>query len=381
MVLGIDFMHSHEKKLSFLNSFFFILVCLNFSSALSQEVKLKFFDNSGNSISNIILYNYTSEVYNSGDSNVIHVRKKDLGKDFIVSKFGYEEIKIIIKGNESIYLNNFRIEELSEVLITNITIASILDSVRDRLLSKGTYQYSNYLKIRKQLMRENDTMFFLNERYVFKDANALFEQQSPMFNRISYDTIRTNNYNKISIKNYVDFNSSKIHVPSFALKSSIPVSIMYNPYIKIVLSERDRFDYSFSKINDGKIRVDFEQKGKKESYNGYLICDVDDYGIYELYYNMKPSKKNEFHGRILPTNKKSKVKFNIIEHSYYTSYHKEEGLYKVETCAEKIEFVSTYNKKKESWVNFRAFEKTNPFDIQNPKILDHSKFKALDLNK
>ena len=256
-----------------------ILVILVSIQIYSQKTKiqiLNFKDN--NPIENVQIYSDSILIDKTDSQGFFNINLKKNKKISIIKEDFYDTI-INLKNTSKILLKKINAVQLKEVVITNININYLLDSISDKRRLKNV-NISNYTHFYNILTINMDTLLYLNNRLYHKNREGYF---CSAVNKI-IGNFRTNEnlipvfeYKKKPIlfhKNYLHFSD-----PYFTTE------------LQIITKLRKYFDYKVTKDNE-YYKIEFTQNKKNNEfpYNGYILIDYEDFGIYEFKINTNKQK-------------------------------------------------------------------------------------------
>ena len=344
----------------------FILILLFSELIYSQKVKIQILNQSDNNpIENVQIFSDSTLIDNTNKKGYFHIDKNKFTNITLVKEDYYDTIININSFKNIIYLKKIDAIILKEIIVTNLNINTILDSIYKNVKLKNI-QITQNTHFFNSLTRGKDTLLFINNRLVHKNKVGDFcENINKIINnyRITNDNrvIYTMNNNEIT------FNNSYLHIGPPASSFELQIAIKLRKY----------FDYTVSK-SDGFYKIDFIRKKNNNEfpYKGYLIIDRDDFGLYEFSCKTitdNKSKRNlTLNGKIINFKilneesfikyfKNSKGKYELISYSFDSELHVLDGYFKNSIFTNKC-----------------RKEPTNPFNAPNLKKINLLTYKFLE---
>lgn len=265
-------------------------------------------------------------------------------EDFIDLSVRKTDLKAVI------FLKKLDFILLDEVVISKLGVNQILDKVENNLINHiGFYnnakvvQYFNILTVGKA------TLHYLNNRIQFKPQDGHYiNAQNKIIKNFYFD----NNYLVYKLDNKrVKF--------SEGLNSTWPFIGNKDGFLK-VLKNRDKYDFVLI-ATDEYYKISYKSKrNKKFSYNGYLIVDKVDFGIYELEMKLVPNSGNI--GVTHLNTEKQNLSYLINESNMFYSMTKIDNEYVVNWAS--YNFTATHTKgdfKGEKFISKVKVEATQNF--------------------
>lgn len=321
------------------------------SKVSSQNREILFLDyETKKPISNVQIYSDNNLLTISDSKGNSNIDLTNLSKIYFMKEDYYDEYVSINELNKTIFLKKITAIKLDEVIISNINIDKILDSVNKKITyDKTSFKNPKYFQAFNSLLINNDTLIYLNKRFNFKPKNGYYCDKD---NKI---ICNFNNPDKI-------YPIYKIQNSEFALFYNFihNTSPQNSLEFQVVTKNKSSFQYKMQK-SDGMYLITFEPKKKNSEfpYSGFLIIDMDDFGIYEFKVNTNTNKNIRnvvFKDEIL--------NFKIINEESFVKYIKnEDNEYELIKYSYDIEFNSINGKFKDAkFINKYRKETTNPFN-------------------
>ena len=301
------------------------------SKVSSQNREILFLDyETKKPISNVQIYSDNNLLTISDSKGNSNIDLTNLSKIYFMKEDYYDEYVSINELNKTIFLKKITAIKLDEVIISNINIDKILDGVNKKITyDKTSFKNPKYFQEFNSLLINNDTLIYLNKRFNFKPKNGYY----PIY--------------KIQNSEFALFYN-------FIHNTSPQNSLEF----QVVTKNKSSFQYKMQK-SDGMYLITFEPKKKNSEfpYSGFLIIDMDDFGIYEFKVNTNKNIRNVvFKDEIL--------NFKIINEESFVKYIKnEDNEYELIKYSYDIEFNSINGKFKDAkFINKYRKETTNPFN-------------------
>ena len=329
----------------------------------SQKTKIQILNKiDSNPVENVQIFSDTTFIDKTNNKGYFHLDKNKYKNITLVKEDYYDTIVNVNNLEKIIYLKKNDAIILKEVIITNINIESILDSIYKNVQLKNISITKN-LHFFNSLVRDNDTLLYMNNRIShINNVGYLCEYKNKIINKhyISKDkqAIYTLDNNEIR------FNNNYLHVNPPSSSQEFQLVTKYKKF----------FNYTVTK-SDGFYKINFERKknNKEYPYKGYIIVDIDDFGLYEFSCKTINDNKNKrnlyFKDKI--------INFKVINEESFIKYTKNEnGKYELLNYSfdSQLQVLDGYFKKS-IFTNKCRKEPTFSYDISNIKKIDLTTYK------
>jgi hypothetical protein len=332
----------------------------------SQKTKIQILNLKDNiPIENVQIYSDSTLIDKTNQDGYFYINLNKINKISLVKENYYDTIINKKDINKNIYLSKINALVLKEVIVTNLNVEHILDSI-----------YNNNIKLKNILITQNlhffnsfitgkDTLTYINKRLVHKNREGYFCEND--INIVNNFKLKEGGNAIYCLDNKeICFNYDYLH-------SSPPSnSIEY----QILIRYRKFFDYSISKT-DGFYKINFMRKksNKEYPYYGYIIVDAADFGLYEFSCKSTIDKKNK---RNLVFKNKI-INFKIIHEESFIKYNKNEnGKYELVNYSFDSQLeVLDGSFKNSIFINKCRKEPTLPFDASKMKKIDLLTYKLI----
>lgn len=269
----------------------FILL-FGLQQVFSQNVKLFFYEeNTKNPIGNVMLYDDEKLIGISNEAGIAVI--KNMVNKLTVVKEEFEDVLIEPKNNNSYYLKKIVALEIEQIVVKNKTANELLNELYATLTNKqDLYNFTDNTHFYNLFKTQKDTLFYFN--------NRLFKGESSML---------TDNQNKV-VKNFKMKNNTALYYlknkPILFFSNFIYGNSPYNHFdIQFVCKNQDLFVFNLKSSDDGKYVINFSPNKKNKSFpfNGRLVIDMIDMGIYEFSYysilNTNTKRSVAFENKVL----------------------------------------------------------------------------------
>lgn len=346
-----------------------IIIFLNTFIIYCQNKDLTILDQkTNNCISNVQIF-HNGELIGKTNKNGIVQINVNTGEIQIV-KEGYTDITIENKNiNKIIFLQEIQEKFIEEILVKKLKNSEILDSIYKKINLKGFYQFPNYFHVHNLLKSKNDTLHFINDRFLFKENIGFFINQKNniiknfcenKFSKDGFELIYTINKNNFVLKNATALGYFKI-----------------DQYREFTFLYENINKYNLSIIkNDEYSKLIFNPKDKKSkfSYEGYIIYNNDDFGIIEFDLNLNYNKKNKIDSYFFK--EKIQQAYLINKENFNIKYSKKGNLYEFVSAKNNYNLTQIKGKlKKYIFNNTNSTEATSQFNLNN-----YNKINIINLN-
>jgi hypothetical protein len=250
-------------------------------SAFSQISKIKIVDEfSLKPIEGVELY----------DTNN-YIGKTDKSGSFVISesfklisliKEKYYDTIVNTNQNKFIKLKPIKAINLNEVIVSPLSVKNILDSIYTKGRQRVNIGIPKYFRFKNYARIETDTVVYLNELVHLKKGFGFYVNQQ---NKI---------VNKFDVEKHeaiVNVNNNSIALNKFFIHIGLSY---FSNNSEFVTKYHNLFDFEVVK-NDGLYKITFKPKKRKSEYpyEGFLLVDAEDFGIYEFnFYTTETSKRN-----------------------------------------------------------------------------------------
>lgn len=258
------------------------------------------------------------------DSNYLYIIKEDYNNLFL---------KVVELQNKVILVKNKPIE-LEEVVIgkkIKVSVRKILNHIQDNLFDYSKiggwvkYKELGHYNVTNKLLMETDTLHYING-LTFYNYEVMKSQINKNFRVVKNFKRDPNRYgliyniDKKEITFRTDWNYGEWHIDFLNLSYSLDSDYILRCNI---LEKRNNYHYTVT--NTGNFyKVEFVSKNKSSfGFNGYLIVDKTDFGIYEFKAHLSDNIKNNDKSILLPSNTEQIYHITIID--YYTKLQKDKN--------------------------------------------------------
>ncbi|WP_438966458.1 hypothetical protein [Flavobacterium sp.] len=280
-------------------------------SVLSQENRIQVIDYSNlKPVIDVELF-YKNKLIGKTDS-LGNFKTLDNLKSILLVKENYYDTIINLK-NPVIKIKKIEGIILKEIVLSELSNKSILDSVYQKISKLKNYNIPNNFHFKNLSKMNNDTLCFFNKIIHFKKGLGFFTNSNSNIIK-KFNTDKFNTIYKLNNKSII-FNIDYLHsnLPYFSIE------------LQLITKFQKYFDYSIKK-EEGFFIIQFKPKNKRNEYpyEGVLIVDPIDYGIYEFEFKtINNSKRNlMFNDEI--------INFKIIsENSKLINKKDENGIYEL----------------------------------------------------
>lgn len=338
----------------------FFLIRVSFSIGQVREIVIK------SSLDNEVIHNVLifSENKLIGNSNTFGRAKIDITnlksiqlvkEDFYDLSLSKEEISDVI------FLDYIKVIQLNEVIVQNLNSNQILEKIEFNLTdNKQIYSTPQTTQYYNLLMTDKDTLHYLNNRLIWKMNDGRY---------INYQ-------NKI-IKNFKEVNNTLTYKVQ---EKKISFWVPFNSRMRSIYFQKDfpeilknKADYNFEILSDSTYyKITFKSKKKKKfNYEGYLIVDKEDFGVYELQMNLIKNKSNT--ASCLIFDDKTQQTYLVEDESLFYSFKKNDTKYELVTSKYDINFIQTKG-------NFKNKKFNNKYRIEGTSNFSDIKAVKFDLN-
>jgi hypothetical protein len=343
----------------------FLLAILISKQMYCQKTKIQILNQKNNNpIENVQIYADSTLIERTDKDGYFKINFNKINKISLVREDYYDTIINVKDLNKNIYLKKINAIVLNEVLVPNLNINTVLDSILNNMKLKNV-MITQYLHFSNCFTTGSDTLIFINKRIVHKNRDGYYcENDKNIVNNFNV----TNKFNAVYFINNgeISFNLDYRHVNPPSISTEYQIVIKY----------RKGFDYSLTKA-DGFYKIKFENKknNKEYPYSGYIIVDYDDFGLYEFSCKSSIDIKNKrniifkdkiinfkilFEESFIKYSKNENGKYELVTYSFDSQFQILDGTFK-----DKI-FKNTC--RKEPTLPFEA-SKTEKFDLLTYKIL------------
>ncbi|TDP58181.1 hypothetical protein [Flavobacterium dankookense] len=339
---------------------FLFLINVSFSISQVKEIIIKSsINNEG--LHNVLLYSENKLIGATNTYGKVKIDITNLNSIQLVKEDYYD--LSLSKGDISdvIFLDFIQTIELNEVRIQNLSNKQILEKIEYNL-TKNQQIYSNSLKTQyyNLLLVEKDTLHYLNNRLIWKMNDGRY---------INLQNKIIKNFKEA--KNTLTYNVRDKNVSFWIPINSRMRSIYFQKDFPEILKNKE--DYYFNIINDSVFhKIIFKSKKKRKfSYEGYIIVDKDDFGIYELQMNLTKNKSNTVDCLIVDD--KAQQSYFIENETLFYSFKKNDLKYELVTSKYDLIFTQTKG-------NFKGNKFTNKFRIESTSDFCDNNAIKFDLN-
>jgi len=193
----------------------------------------------------------------------------------------YYDIEIEkITNNAVVKLKKITSILLQEVQVTKTSPEIVLDSVYHKIKIGKGYVIPNYFQFKNLSTIETDTLSYIDEIVNFKYGKGFYLRKTA--NIIKNFTVSngTTYYKKDAREIVFNLDYNHTNLPYFSNE------------LQMITKYHNLFNYTIHR-GDGVYKITFEpKKNQKEyPYQGYILVDFEDYGIYEMEFSIPTNKK------------------------------------------------------------------------------------------
>ena len=335
-----------------------ILIFFLTKLSIGQNIKITIkSENKNELLKGVLIYSNGKLVGETNNDGVVILETKLLNNIQIVKEDFYDLSLKKSELSQVIYLKKNEIIELKEVVVVNYDNNQILDKIEYNLTTNKTiYKNLTSMQYFNSLVIDNDTLHYLNNRLVYKINDGFYINNQIRIVKKFYlsDGFLVYALNNKKLGLWVSLNS---RLTSIGHKDDFP---------KIL---KNRSDYIFE-INkdDDYYKINFKsKKNKKFTYEGYLIVDKIDFGIYELEMNLIPNSDNIYSTYLFK--EKQNQSYIINEEYLFYSMTKINNEYYMNSS--KYDYIFTQTKG-----DFKGLKLINKFRIEDtPDFTDTNMYK------
>jgi len=301
-------------------------------------------------LEHVLFYSKSELVGKTNDNGEVILDLKNVDTIQIV-KEDYIDLSVPKSSLKSlIFLKKLDLILLEEVVISKLKVNEILERVEEKLIDHiGFYNNAKVVQYFNILTVGKDTLHYLNNRMQFKlnDGNYINAQ-----NKIVRNFYFDNNYliYKLEDKKVAFYEDLNARFPFIGNKDG---------FLQI-LNNQSQYDFELA-ATDEYYKITYNSKRKKNfTYEGYLIVDKVDFGIYELEMKLIPQSGNV--GVTYLQTEKQNLSYLINESNIFYSMRKIGDEYIVNWAG--YNFTATHTKgdfKGQKFVNKVRIESTNSF--------------------
>ena len=324
---------------------------LQISSAQNFQVIVKSFDN--NDVQSGVLFYSNNKFLGQTDLKGEIKINLNLLDSIQLVKENFDDITLKASEISSIiFLRKLKVIELNEVKILNLNINQILDKVENSLNGNNSiyhniksFHYFNLLTV------GTDTLHYLNDRMQFSPNQGTFiNDQNKIIKKFYFD----NGYLIYKLDNKKASFSSALNSRFTAINSKDGI-------VKI-LKNRNLYDFI---LNDSEeyYKITYKaNKDKKYTYQGYIIIDKLDFGIYELEMKLLPNTDNVEVTYLF--SEKENLSYSVNEEILFYSLNKVENEYVINWSSYDLKLTQKKG-------DFKGCTFINKFRIENtPNFID-----------
>jgi hypothetical protein len=310
---------------------FLILLLIVGNHCFSQNIKITVkSDDEKELLSDVLIYSKNKLIGKTSGKGEVFLDANSADTIQVV-KEDYSDLTIATNVLPSlIFLKKLEVISLNEVVISKLNAEDVVDRVEERLINHiGFYTNSKTVQYLNILTTGKDTLHYLNNRMKF----------------IPYDGNYINEQNRI-IKNFYferdeliyKIGNKRVKFATY-FTTKWPFIASKDGFLKVLKSKDD---YDFELIATGEYyKINYKAKQKKKfSYNGYLIVDREDFGIYELEMKLSPHSSNI--GVTYLFTEKQNLSYSINEDNVFYSMSKIDNQYVLNWA--RFNFTATHTK-------------------------------------
>ncbi len=348
-----------------MKNIFVLILLLSSNQFFSQKIKIQLTDKDNIPVENAQIFSDSTIIDKTNSKGFFSVNTKKYDKIIIVKEDYYDTIISLEKMTNKIQIRKIKAILLEEVIVTNFKVENILDSVYKNIKTLKNISFTSNLHFYNIFKNEQDTLTFINKRLLYKGKDGYYcENEKNIINNFKLTPDRRPIYSLRN--NEIYFNFSYLHSNEPYLSTEL----------LFIIKNKKEFNYSLSK-SDGLYKIEFEHKksNKEFPYNGYLIVDIEDFGIYEFNCLSSIDKKNKRNVVI----KDNIINFKILNEESFIKYNKNEsGKYELVTYRfdSQLQVLDGYFKNS-IFTNKCRKEPTLSFDFSKIKKIDLATYKII----
>ena len=331
----------------------------------SQKTKIKILNQIGNEpIENVLVYSDSILIDKTNKEGFFHINSKKVNRISLIKEDFYDTIINIEDIHKNVYLRKINAIILKEVIVTDLKVETVLDSLLTNMKLQNVLISEN-LHFFNCFTTNNDTLIYFNKRLKHKNRDGYYCAND---NHI-VNNFKTTNENRAIYflnNNEIIFNNDYRHIN--------PPSLSFE--YQIVVKFRKGFEYSIAK-SDGFYKISFNNKknNKEYPYTGYMIVNIEDFGLYE--FSCKAAKDDKNKRNLIFKDKI--INFKILNEESFTKYSKNiNGKYELVTYRfdSQLQILDGYFKGS-VFTNKCRKEPTLLFDFSNTKKIDLLTYKFI----
>lgn len=260
-------------------SLLLILCNLNFKA---QDIRIIDADTKKN-IDSVRLYNKNVFL---GFLNQEMLKKHHDNDTLTLVKEGYEDslVPIINLKNESIiYLTKNKVIEIPEVVINYINPDKLISNIIVTAKISNRSAEKNYYHFFYEFKNDNNTIQYFNGRVIEQGFKYKVEKSLDYSSNMIHTSVVNEKGKEVYLLQKTNYSHFLDHQ-------------MYPVLWKIFLKDNKIMNYNFKIVGKEKnfLKLFFYPKiNIGWDYNGYIICDINDFGIYEFSANLIKNPNNE----------------------------------------------------------------------------------------
>lgn len=289
-------------------------------NAQSQtDIVIKSFD--GQPLKDVSVYSNNKLVGKTADDGKFYSSINDT-KSITLIKVGYEELVVDSKDFTSeIYLYEIGVKPLKAVQLVQGDPIKTLQKLIEGTKSQNLYSYSKSKSIRNELISDNDTLHYLNNKLFYViDKGLHIEDRGNIIKNFSSQVIED------VVSNVYELEGTHFELSNKFTQRSVNISWL-QPLVELNSTTKE-YEFFFSKEGE-KLSMTFEPKknSKKMLYKGHIIYDINDYGIYEIEFESVGTKN---YNTYIKAEKETKTSFeNYDEYLFLANVKSTTGHYQL----------------------------------------------------
>ncbi len=290
---------------------------ISFYSLAQANCILRVVDLNGNPINDVSIY-AKNKFMTSTDINGKFNNDCTNNYQVILTKAGYIEKQVDVRNLDEIILSEIGVNELDAIEIINLNALHELKVLIDSTSSYLLYPRAQSRSIENSLISKNDTLHYLKNNFFFKEKEGLFIENNKNV-RSNFQSFNVEN----SYLNVYELDDDKFALPIEYAARQISIRNV-KPLIALKENVEDYLFY-FSKNRD-TVAMTFEPKNSKNLlYEGVIVYDINDHGIYEMEFKSRGSEK--FNTYIFEEKKTKRSFESTGEYLLFANNKKENGSY------------------------------------------------------
>jgi hypothetical protein len=327
------------------------LLTVFYTFLTGQEIKI-LDSKSHKTIDSVRLYNKNNFI--GYDIKNIILKDSDT---LVLIKQGYEDAFLpatFFNTKKNIYLRKNNVYEIPEVEIKYLNPKNIVTQIINNAKISSRKNDKNFYHFFYEFKTDNATLQYFNGRVCEQGFKYRVEKQLDFFSKIKYTSV-------IDEKGKEEYFLQKTNYSHFLDHQMYP--ILWSVFLKN--KKFENYIFKFQGKSNNMLKITFSPKiNKGWDYNGYIIFDINDYGVYEFSANLIQNPNNQIEN-LLQNKISIFIKNNKVGDKYYV----------LENANFKDEFIIFKGKGKGKEFKANSYqEKTLKFNDNEFEDFDFMKF-------